>query len=243
MFKLIRDALAYFVGYIVRYIYIGVSSIGQEPKNISFLSIAIVLSTILITIIIIPMTKKQVVQQIKTQKIQPELKEIQTKYKNQPELMNQKVRDLYKKHDFSMSAGCLSTLAIYPILLGFLWALRNPETYIFSNAAQFAAIAKNFLWVKDLTGFDVIYGLPLINVVIQIVMGITMMPKSEDAKNPMMGMMFVLPLIILFQYKMIPAGVFLYWAVSMLMNTVIRQIVTKKLKAEDAEKRVDKEAA
>lgn len=238
MFKFIRDAIAYFVGYVVRFIYLGVSSLGSEPENISFLAISIILSTILITLINIPVTKKQVIQQQKTQKIQPELQELQKKYKNQPELLNQKVRELYKKHDFSMSAGCLSTLAIYPILLGFFWALRNPHIYIFSDAAQFASIAKNFLWVKDLTQIDVIYGLPLINVVIQIVMGFLMMPKSEGTKNPMMGMMFVLPLIILFQYKIIPAGVFLYWSVSMAMNTVIRQIVTKKLKEEEENKPV-----
>lgn len=238
MFKFLGDALAYFVGYIVRFIYLGVSSLGTEPASISFLAISIILSTIFITLVTVPVTKKQVIQQQKTQKIQPELQELQKKYKNQPELLNQKVRELYKKHDFSMSAGCLSTLAIYPILLGFFWALRNPHIYIFSDAAQFASIAKNFFWVKDLTQIDVIYGLPLINVVIQIVMGYLMMPKSEGTKNPMMGMMFVLPLIILFQYKIIPAGVFLYWSVSMAMNTVIRQIVTKKLKEEEENKPV-----
>ncbi|ERJ85085.1 membrane protein insertase, YidC/Oxa1 family [Peptostreptococcaceae bacterium oral taxon 113 str. W5053] len=232
---MIKKILTDILGYLIRYVYALVSGIGSEPKYVSYLAISIIVATIIYNILLIPVTKSQVKSQEKIKKIQPELKEIQKKFKNQPELLNHKIQELYKKHDYKMSAGCLPMLAMWPIMLAFWWVMREPGKYIFSDPAMYATIQKNFFWIKDLGLADpYLYGMPLINAALQfITMKLMMPPSDSNEKNPMATMIYVFPLIIFISAKGIPAGAFLYWMTSNIVNTIIRLLLQKKLSSEE----------
>ena len=126
-----------------------------------------------------------------------------------------------------MSAGCLPMLAMWPIMLAFWWVMREPGKYIFSDPAMYATIQKNFFWIKDLGLADpYLYGMPLINAALQfITMKLMMPPSDSNEKNPMATMIYVFPLIIFISAKGIPAGAFLYWMTSNIVNTIIRLLL------------------
>ena len=231
---MIKKALMDILGLFVRYVYLGISNIGSEPENISYLAMSIVVATIIYNLLLIPITKSQLISQEKMRLLQPELQKLQNKYRNQPELLNDKVRALYKKYDYKMSSSCLSTLAMWPLMIAFWWVLKEPGKYIFSDPAVYAAIQKNFFWIPDIAQPDrFIYGMPLINAVLQLVsMKITTKDMGNQENNPMNAMMYIFPLIILFSARAIPSGVFLYWMTGNIMSLLIRKALGKKIKAQ-----------
>ena len=86
--------------------------------------LAIILLTILIRIVLYPLMKKQMVSMQETQKIQPLMQEIQKKYKDDKERLNQEVMRLYKEHGVNPMGGCLPLLIQMPILILFFRVLR-----------------------------------------------------------------------------------------------------------------------
>ena len=107
--------------------------------------LAIILLTILIRIVLYPLMKKQMVSMQETQKIQPLMQEIQKKYKDDKERMNQEVMRLYKEHGVNPMGGCLPLLIQMPILILFFRVLREFEYFIPNTRT----IDGGFLWIKN----------------------------------------------------------------------------------------------
>lgn len=92
--------------------------------------IAIIVFSIILRIILIPITIKQQKSLKKSAELQEEMKEIQRKYKNNPEKLNQETIELYKREKLSPFAGCFSSIIQIVIILSVFWLVSQPLTYM-----------------------------------------------------------------------------------------------------------------
>ena len=92
--------------------------------------LAIILFTILIKIILLPISIKQQRTMKKSAKLQEQMKSIQFKYKNDPEKMNQEIMSLYKSENMSPMSGCLSSIIQLILLLSIFYLVKSPLTYM-----------------------------------------------------------------------------------------------------------------
>lgn len=91
---------------------------------------AIILFTIVTKLLLIPLAIKQQKSTVKMQIIQPKMQEIQNKYKNNPQKMNEELQALYERENYSMTAGCLPMLIQFPIIFGLLDVIYRPLTHL-----------------------------------------------------------------------------------------------------------------
>ena len=115
------SAIANLFGYLLNFLY--------ELVNNNF-GIAIILFSILLRIILLPITIKQQRSVQKTSKIQVELKKLQVKYKNNPEMLNKETMELYKREQISPFSGCLSAIVQIIIILSVFYLVSQPLTYM-----------------------------------------------------------------------------------------------------------------
>lgn len=92
--------------------------------------IAIIVFSVILRIILIPITIKQQKSMKKSAQLQEEMKEISRKYKNNPEKLNQETIDLYKREKMSPFSGCLSSIVQLVIILSVFWLVSQPLTYM-----------------------------------------------------------------------------------------------------------------
>jgi len=107
-------------GYVLNLLYQFVNNYG----------LAIILFSIILKLIMLPISVKQQKTMKKSAKIQEKAKEIQEKYKNNPEKMSQETMDLYKRENMSPFSGCLSSIAQIIILFAVFYLVRSPLTYM-----------------------------------------------------------------------------------------------------------------
>lgn len=91
---------------------------------------AIILFTVVTKLLLIPLAIKQQKSTVKMQILQPKMQEIQTKYKNNPQKMNEELQALYQRENYSMTAGCLPMLIQFPIIFGLLDVIYRPLTHL-----------------------------------------------------------------------------------------------------------------
>jgi YidC/Oxa1 family membrane protein insertase len=184
---------------------------------------AIILITIIIKLLFWPLTNASTKSMKRMAEFQPQMKEIQAKYKEDPQKMNRKTMEFMKENKVNPLGGCLPMLLQLPVFLGFFTMLRSAVEL---RGAQ-------FLWVTDLAAPDTIAyvaGLP-INI-LPLFMGATMLWQSS-LSPPAPGMdpaqqkvMKYLPMIFMFILYNFAAALTLYWTVQNLL-TVLQTKITK----------------
>ncbi len=183
--------------------------------------LAIIGITILIKIILLPLTLKQDKSMSAMKKLQPELEKLKDKYKNDPQKLNEKTIELYKEHKVNPASGCLPLLLQMPILFALFGVLRK-------TGADGGVIAdgSKFLWLT-LSQPDPLYLLPVLNGAVSFFQQKLMSSSQED--NPQMKMMtYMFPAMMVFiSYKM-PGGLQLYWFVSSLASVVQQYYIMSK---------------
>lgn len=92
--------------------------------------IAIIVFSILLRIVLIPLTIKQQKTMKKSAVMQSKMQELQRKYKSNPEKLNQEMMDMYKKEKMSPFSGCLSSILQLVIILSVFWLVSQPLTYM-----------------------------------------------------------------------------------------------------------------
>lgn len=115
------SAISNLFGYLLNFLY--------ELVNNNF-GIAIILFSIILRIILLPITIKQQRSMQKTNKIQGKLRELQIKYKNNPEMLNKETMELYKREKISPFSGCLSAIVQIVIILSVFYLVSKPLTYM-----------------------------------------------------------------------------------------------------------------
>ncbi len=165
----------------------------------------LVIFGVVIRMFLWPLNQKSMRTNIQMQRIQPELQEIQRKYKKQPEKQHAEMMKLYQKHGmspFSMFSGCLPMLLPMPILFALY--------FVFLNTIEFRGVS--FLWMTDISQRDPYYILP-------ILMGVSMFFMSwiglrAAPKNPQSRMFaYVMPIAMTVIFFRFAAGLNLYYAV------------------------------
>lgn len=215
-------------GALLKIIYDLLHTIGSEPESISYFSLAIILATIVVKVIILPLNLKSARAMKKTQELQPQAEEIRIKFKHDPQQMNAKIAKLYKENNASLTGGCLPMLLTIPIIFGFFAVIQNPTQYAFTEEA-FATMQKNFLWIKDLTQPDPYwYAMPLIVGILTYLQTLTTPTNpTVEGNNSMQVMNLMMPLMIFWFSLKYAGGLSLYWATSTLF-TIIQSIISNK---------------
>ena len=174
--------------------------------------LAIILLTVIIKVALYPLTKKQLQSMKAMQRIAPELKKLQEKHKDNPQLIQQKMMALYQREGINPLAGCLPLILQMPILMAMYYALFNFD---------YATADPSFLWIENLSAPDGMYILPVISAFTTwLQQKISMTDVTPQARI----MMVVMPLFIGWISLTFPAGLVLYWAT---MNVV--QIIQQAL--------------
>jgi len=201
--------------------------------------LAIILLTIIIKTLIYPLTWKQMKSMRKTMEIQPKLQEIQKKYKNNPEKLNQETMELYKKHNLNPAGGCLPLLVQLPIF----WALYR-TLFSFNNYITDPSQAM-FL------GFNITENG---NLVLAILAGATtfLQTKLTTASNPAMKaqnnsgkpdptqstqkmMLYFMPLFMAYITWTVPSGLGLYFFTMNIVSVFQQLYINRKLNNEQGE--------
>lgn len=107
-------------GYLLNFLYNLLNNYG----------LAIIIFSILVKLILLPLTIKQQKTMEKTNKMQEEMKALQFKYKNDPEKLNKEMMDMYKRENMSPFSGCLSSIVQLILILAVFYLVRSPLTYM-----------------------------------------------------------------------------------------------------------------
>ena len=191
--------------------------------------LSIILFTIVVKVLLLPLTIKQTKSTKAMQDIQPKILEIQTKYKDKPEKQQQEIMKICTEAKINPLAGCLPLLIQMPILIALFSVLRVPVTYgVFVDQAQFATAAKGFLWIIDLTTPDVI--LAVVSGATTYLMQTLMMPKDQQ-QGSMKMMTYVMSAMMLFWGFSFPAGLTLYWTIGNVFAIAQHYLIMNPLRA------------
>lgn len=220
------------LGGLLKMVYDMVSATGSEPESISFYAIAIIITTILFKIILLPVSFHQNKSTKKMNEIQPKVKEIQAKYKSDPQTQQAKMAEVYKEHNYNPASGCLVLLVQMPIIFAFFKVMREPITFAFKQPGFYEAMNKNFFWIGNLENPDaILFGLPLLAALTTYLQSLTMpVPGGNadpQAQSTQRMMNIFLPVMIFVSARTFPAGLALYWIMSNVF-TIIQQLITKR---------------
>ncbi len=154
-------------------------------------------------IVLFPLYQISMRQQMKQMAIQPELKKVQAKYKEDPTKLQQEMMKLYKEHGVNPLGSCLPMLLPFPILITLF--------FVFQNTIEFRGVP--FMWLPDLSLKDPLYIVPFL-------MGGSMMFLSWIAQRGMEATQqtkiftYVMPVMMTFMFAQFAAGLNLYYTAS-----------------------------
>ncbi|ADG83842.1 YidC/Oxa1 family membrane protein insertase [Thermincola potens] len=176
--------------------------------------LAIILITVLIKMLLLPLTIKQMKSLKMTQQLQPKVKEIQEKYKD-PKQAQQAIMELYKQYGANPLSGCLPLLLQMPIIIALYRALMK---FPYTNEAH-----AKFLWISNLSQHDKIV-LPILAVLTTyLLQRMTTNMQDQTQKT----MLIVMPLFIGWLSMSFPAGLALYWVVTNLVGAIQQYFINK----------------
>jgi YidC/Oxa1 family membrane protein insertase len=162
----------------------------------------LVLFGILVRVVLWPLNAKAMRAQLKNMEIQPRLKEIQTKYKSDPERLQKEMLRLYKEEGFNPMGGCLPILIPFPILIALF--------FVFQSTIEFRGVS--FLWLPDLSLHDPLYILPILLGASMFVLQWLSMRSTKDANPQMKFMMYFMPIFMTVLFLKFASGLNLYYA-------------------------------
>lgn len=208
--------------------------------------LAIILFTIVFRCLMLPLMKSSTKSSVMMQQMQPKLKEIQERFKDDPVRMQQEQQQMYADAKFNPLSGCIPMLIQMPIFIALFQVLRNIQDWLPQYTSfTFYNIVPNLL-MTPAEAFEVGMSefIPYLILVI-IFVGATFLPMllqqrnnpDSSQKNQMIMMSIIMGVMMLFVSWSSPAGVLLFWGVSGIIATIFQQTYTsylkKKLNQED----------
>lgn len=190
--------------------------------NVGSYGLAIILFTVVLKVVLYPLTLKQMKSMYMMQQLGPKIKEIQDKYKaKDPQKAQQKIMELYRENNVNPMAGCLPLLVQMPILIALFQALRE-FNYLDVEHAR-------FLWIENLSQINnEFYALA-------ILAGVTTFLQSKLTTNmtdqTQKIMLYTMPLMIAYFATQVPAGLALYWVTFNILGIVQQHFVNKQTTA------------
>lgn len=199
--------------------------------------VSIIVMTLIIKVILFPLTKNQSMSSLKMQKIQPKVQALQAKYKDNPQKQQEEMAKIYKEAGYNPMSGCLPMLVQFLLL----WSMFN----IFNNYFEFRGASFIPGWIPDLSAGDSLYTLkksipffgnqirilPFIYLGIQLLSGKitggmagTGTPATAQTQTQMKMMMYGMPILFFFMFYNASSGLLLYWTSSTIFQ-IIQQLI------------------
>lgn len=202
---------------------------------------AIIIFAILFKAVFFPLNQKQADSMKKMQELSPQIKEINEKYADDPQVKQTKIMELYRKNKVNPMGGCAPMLIQIPIFIALYTAFSDTVDLWESP----------FLWVQDLSEPDTIFtlailggslsvnALPLIMVATQVLQSrFTVVTTDPNQKM----MMYFMPVIMLYFFWTMPSGVTLYWTMQNILS-ILQQVLTNKFGKDAKLKRLNEASA
>jgi YidC/Oxa1 family membrane protein insertase len=182
--------------------------------------VAIIVVTFLIKLAFYKLTESSGRSMAKMRNLQPRMKALQDRYKDDRQALSQAMMDLYKREKVNPAAGCLPILIQMPFFLAFYWVLLES---VEMRQAPFA------LWITDLSTRDPYFILPLI-------MGVAMFTQQKLNPAPadpvQAKVMQIMPIMFTVFFAFFPSGLVLYWVTNTLLSIAQQWKVNKVVEAE-----------
>lgn len=192
---------------------------GLKIVNLGNYGLAIIVLTVIIKVLLYPLTVKQVKSMKAMQRMQPKMKKLQTKYKGDPKKLQEEMGKLYSAEGVNPMAGCLPVLAQMPILMAMFYALQN----IHYEAGQ-----SSFLWIADLSSPDHLYILPILSALTTFLVQYQTSSTTPGNGAQKKIMNTVMPLFIGYISMNFAAGLVLYWVMNNVMQLIQQYFIDKK---------------
>ena len=188
--------------------------------------IGIILLTVLVRLIFWPLTHKSTVSMRRMSEIQPKMKEIREKFKDNPQRMQQETWALYRDNKVNPMASCLPMLVQIPVFIALFTVLRSAVELRYAP----------FLWIADLSEpenlFPAVFpfgGLNILPILMAVTMGLqsALTPSTGDKQQQRM-MMIMMPVMMLVMFYSFPSALSLYWTLSQVLSIVQMWYIRKK---------------
>ncbi|MDE0028652.1 MAG: membrane protein insertase YidC [Deltaproteobacteria bacterium] len=188
----------------------------------------IILLTLIIKLLLWPLTQKSFVSMKRMQKLQPQMQRLKDKFGDDKTRLNKEMMDLYKRNKVNPLGGCLPMLLQFPFFIGFYNALLTPIELRHAS----------FLWIKDLSRPDweslpfTLFGFEAGIPVLVLLMGASMF--IQQWMSPAIGdpnqrrMMMLMPLIFTVIFVSFPSGLTIYWFVNNLLSILQQYMINRK---------------
>ncbi|WP_333887429.1 membrane protein insertase YidC [Clostridium sp.] len=217
----LNNAFVQFFNFILRSVNLVVAD-----KNYSY-GLAIILMTIIIRIILLPLNIKQTRSSVVMSEMQPEVKKIQEKYKNNPQKSQEEIMKLYKEKGANPLSGCLPLLIQWPIFIALYYA--------FNNISGIDGV--HFLWIKNLASRDMF--LAILSGLTTYLSGALMAVNNDSAQAKQTSTMNIgMSIFMTVMSWSLKSALVLYWVVNNLIQ-IAQTVVMKKMD----KKKVDKKKA
>ena len=187
--------------------------------------VAIIVVTILIKLVFYKLTESSGRSMAKMRNLQPRMKALQERYKDDRQQLSQQMMELYKREQVNPAAGCLPILVQMPFFLAFYWVLVES---VEMRQAPFA------LWITDLSARDPYFILPLI-------MGAAMLLQQKLNPAPadpvQARVMQIMPIMFTGFFAFFPSGLVLYWATNTILSIAQQWKINKVVEQEEKAKK------
>lgn len=189
--------------------------------------LAIVLITIVIKIVIFPLTQKQMKSMRTMQVLQPRMKYIQDKYKDDPETMQKKIMEMYKEAGTSPLAGCLPLLIQMPIFIAFYQSLLHLEYKVAAHAAFLGIphIGKSVTYYVT-HGEPLVLYVPLLAALTTYLQQRVSMVNVQDPTQK--SMLYFMPIFMGYIAATLPAGLPIYWIMFNILG-ILQQLYVNRM--------------
>ncbi len=179
---------------------------------------SIVLTTLVIKLLLYPLSEVQYRSMAKMRKLAPRLQALKERYGDDRQKMNQAMMELYQKEKINPLGGCMPLLLQIPVFIALYWVLLESVEL---RQAPFIG------WIQNLSARDPYFILPLLNAVVMYV---------QQKMTPMTGMdpmqqriLQLMPVVFSVMFAFFPAGLVLYWTVNGLLGLVQQWVITRRI--------------
>ena len=192
--------------------------------------LSIIMLTIIVKALFWRMTNKSTESMKKMSTLSPKIKELNEKYKDNPQVKQQKIMELYREAGVNPVAGCLPLFLQMPVFIALFNALRGAIELRHSE----------FLWIADLSQPDTIFeiaGLPIRPLAIAWAVSMFLQQKivPSTADETQKKIMMFMPVVMLFICYGMPSGLTLYWTFSTFMSILQYYLNNKKASANETQ--------
>jgi YidC/Oxa1 family membrane protein insertase len=198
---------------------------------------SIVALTVIVRMILVPLTVKQIHSMQSLQRHAPQMKEIQKKYKNDKKKQNEELMKFYRENQINPAASCLPMLLQFPVFIALYYVLRNFSKHPPSGDLSWLHFVPNI--AEHTTSFWGGYVLLVVYVASQMASTLYMSATADKTQRIIFMLM---PLVFVFVIAHFPAGLVLYWVTTNLW-TVGQGLITRRLVPKTAAPTIEKRSS